>query len=142
METSKTRGYGEWGGYVEVVTSPLTSLFVVQSLWLRAREGVPASLGPEAQRETGLWPCGSTGFLGNRPPCPPAPQPAHHVDGVERSPHGALHARSWPICTRAFCLRLTLQSSTLCCATLPDRPLSVTLHGRIRKSEMTTRCRS
>lgn len=43
----------------------LTSLFVVQRLWLRAGEGRLASPGPEAQRETGPRPCGSTGFLGN-----------------------------------------------------------------------------
>lgn len=35
------------------------------ALWLRAGEGRLASAGPEAQREMGPQPCGSTGFLGN-----------------------------------------------------------------------------
>lgn len=96
METSKTRGYGEWGGYVEVVTSPLTSLFVVQSLWLRAREGGPASLGPEAQRETGPWPCGSTGFLGNRPPPPPPPP---HSTACSPCRRGGAESARGPACS-------------------------------------------
>lgn len=107
---------GSGGGHAPLWT--LTSLFVVQRLWLTAGEGRPATLGPEAQRETGPRPWGSTGFLGNRSQ---APQPACHVGRVE-SVQGLARWVTAHLHTHFLPPTDALHFNSLLC-TSPDQPL-------------------
>lgn len=91
--------------------------------------------GSQAQGETEVWPCGTTGFLGNLL----LQQPFHMSAEQSKVGEGpgtlgdGLFAHSFPAADSMFSI------TALCFDSSPDVPFAI-LHGRIPKSEIITRC--
>lgn len=99
--------------------------------------------GSQAQGETEVRPCGTTGFLGNLL----LQQPFHTLaeqSGVGEGP-GSLGEGPGSLGDGLFAHLFSAADSVfsitaLCFDSSPDGPLAAILHGRTPKSEMITRC--